>query len=315
LSAGRSWTTPISGIEWNQYVTSDSPNAPQGEDRLVFFNFISSGYLHTLRMPLLAGRNFNDHDTTTGPRVAIINQTMARRFYKGLDPVGRTFQISPESGKPAQPVQVVGVVKDSKYESAREDTFVTAFLPISQMPGSGRTAEFEIRTAASLPAISPAIQAAIASVDKSISIEFHTLESQVGDSLVRDRLLAMLSGFFGGLALLLAMIGLYGTFSYLVTQRQKEFGVRMALGARLKSIVGLVMRDTAIVLAGGILAGVVLALMSTGTLETLLFELGARDALTIALAVVLLSAVSFLAAYLPARRAARVDPMTALREE
>ena len=125
----------------------------------------------------------------------------------------------------------------------------------------------------------------------------------------------MLSTFFGVLALLLAMVGLYGTFSYAVTQRQKEFGLRMALGAQLKSIVRLVMRDVAAVLAGGIAAGVAFALLSTGPIQRLLFQLGARDLLTIAGAVGLLSAVAIFAAWLPAHRAARIDPMAALRHE
>jgi ABC-type antimicrobial peptide transport system permease subunit len=160
-----------------------------------------------------------------------------------------------------------------------------------------------------------ATQSAVAGVNKEISLDFHTLAGQIDGSLVRERMLAMLSSFFGALALLLAMIGLYGTFSYLVTQRQKEFGVRMALGARLKSIVGLVMREVAAVLVGGVAAGVCIALLSTGPLQKMLFELGPRDTLTIVAAICVLSAVAVVAAYLPACRAARADPMVALRHE
>jgi ABC-type antimicrobial peptide transport system permease subunit len=190
-----------------------------------------------------------------------------------------------------------------------------AFSPISQIPQLDEHESFELRTASGASGIESAVQKAVTGVNKEISLDFRTLATQVGDSIVRDRLLAMLSAFFGALALLLAMIGLYGTFSYLVTQRQKEFGVRMALGARLKSIVGLVMREVAAVLVGGVAAGVCIALLSTGPLQKMLFELGPRDTLTIVAAICVLSAVAVVAAYLPARRAARVDPMVALRHE
>jgi putative ABC transport system permease protein len=315
LSASRSYNTPISGFAWNGMVTSDAPNAPKGDDTLTYFNFISPRYFGTLRTPLVSGRNFTDYDTKTAPKVAIINQTMARKFFPGLDPVGRTFQSDGLTGTPARVVQVVGVVKDAKYESLREDTHAMAFSPISQIPQLDEHESFELRTASGASGIESAVQRAVAGVNKEISLDFRTLATQVGDSIVRDRLLALLSVFFGALALLLAMVGLYGTFSYLVTQRQKEFGVRMALGARLKSIVGLVMREVAAVLAGGVAAGVCIALLSTGPLQKMLFELGARDTLTIIAAICVLSAVAFVAAYLPARRAARVDPMVALRHE
>jgi putative ABC transport system permease protein len=315
VSASRSSNTPISGFTWNNAITPDSPNPPKGDDALAYLNFISPGYFETLRTPRVTGRNFTDRDTKNAPQVAIVNQTLARRFFPALDPVGRTFKIDTHPGQPAHPVQIVGVVKDAKYESLREDTHPTAFFPISQIPELDEHESFELRTSIAMPAITSAVQSAVAGVNKEISLDFHTLSGQVDDSLVRDRLLATLSTFFGALALLLAMIGLYGTFSYLVTQRQKEFGVRMALGARLNSIVGLVLREVAAVLAGGVAAGVCIALVSTGPLQKMLFELGARDALTIVAATGVLSAVAFIAAYLPARRAARVDPMVALREE
>jgi ABC-type antimicrobial peptide transport system permease subunit len=159
------------------------------------------------------------------------------------------------------------------------------------------------------------VQDALGGMNKAISLEFHTLSDQVNDSLVQERLLALLSGFFGGLALLLAMIGLYGTLSYLVTQRQSEFGIRMALGATPGSILRLVLRDVVIILVASVTVGVGLSLLSVQVLQKLLFSLTARDPITIAVAVVLLSAVALLAGYIPARRAAKVDPMEALRYE
>jgi ABC-type antimicrobial peptide transport system permease subunit len=159
------------------------------------------------------------------------------------------------------------------------------------------------------------VQDAVAGVSKTIPLDFSTLAQQVDDSLVQERLLATLSTFFGGLALLLAMIGLYGALSYLVTQRQPEFGIRMALGAPQKSILGLVMRDVVLVLAGGLAAGTCISLAVVGLLQKMLFGLPARDTVTLLASIGVLSAVAFFAGYLPARRAMRVDPMVALRYE
>ncbi len=152
-------------------------------------------------------------------------------------------------------------------------------------------------------------------MNRAIPLEAHTLADQVNDSLVQERLLAILSGFFGALALILAMVGLYGTFSYLVTQRQKEFGVRMAIGAEPTSILALVMRDVIAVLCAGLAAGILISLAATRVLQQMLFGLTPRDATTMFLAAGVLSAVALLAGYIPARRATRVDPMTTLRQE
>jgi ABC-type antimicrobial peptide transport system permease subunit len=152
-------------------------------------------------------------------------------------------------------------------------------------------------------------------VNRAIPLEFHTLADQVNDSLAQERLLALLSGFLGALALILAMIGLYGTFSYLVTQRQTEFGVRMALGAEPSAILALVMRDLMAVLSGGLVAGILISLAATRVLQQMLYGLTPRDATTMFLAAGVLSAVALLAGYIPARRATTVDPMTTLRQE
>jgi ABC-type antimicrobial peptide transport system permease subunit len=152
-------------------------------------------------------------------------------------------------------------------------------------------------------------------VSRAIPVEPHTLADQVNDSLVQERLLALLSGFFGALALILAMVGLYGTFSYLVAQRQKEFGVRMALGAQPTSILALVMRDLIAVLSAGLVAGILISLAATRVLQQMLFGVTPGDATTMFLAAGLLSAVALLAGYIPARRATREDPMTTLRQE
>jgi len=315
VSAGRSVITPVSNRIWNNALQVDTPNPPTGEDAVAFFNFISAGYFETLRTPLLTGRNFNGSDTKTSTQVAIVNETLARRFFSNANPVGKFFRVEPEPGKSAVPIQIVGLVKDSKYESLREENSATAYFPITQVTEHAAEQAFELRTSARPSALVPSVQEAVAGVSKTIPLDFSTLAQQVDDSLVQERLLATLSTFFGGLALLLAMIGLYGALSYLVNQRQPEFGIRMALGAPQKSILGLVMRDVVLVLAGGLAAGTCISLAVVGLLQKMLFGLAARDTVTLLASIGVLSAVAFFAGYLPARRAMRVDPMVALRYE
>jgi len=174
---------------------------------------------------------------------------------------------------------------------------------------------FELRTAMRPSVLVPAVQESVAGVSKAVPLDFGTLAEQVNDSLVQERLLATLSTFFGALALLLAMIGLYGALSYLVAQRQREFGIRIALGAPRDSILRLVMRDVIIVLAGGLAAGACLALVTVGVLQKMLFALAPHDTFTFIAAIGVLSAVAMVAGCMPARRAMRVDPMVALRYE
>jgi putative ABC transport system permease protein len=315
VSVGRSVLTPISNFMWNNILQVDSPDAPTGENAIAFFNFISPGYFQTMRTPLLAGRNFNERDTKSSPPVAIVNETLVRKFFPKVDAVGKYFRVEPEPGQTAPLIQIVGITKDAKYQSLREDTSATAFFPLAQITEHTDFNSIELRTATRPSVLVPAIQEAISGLNKDIPLEFHTLAEQVDDSLVQERLLATLSIFFGGLALLLAMIGLYGALSYLVTLRRAEFGIRLALGALPGSILSLVMRDVAVVVVGGLAGGALLSFFAVRLLQKLLFGLSPHDPLTIGAAIGLLAAVALLAGYLPARRAMRVDPMVALRYE
>jgi predicted permease len=315
VSVGRSLIPPIEGGAWNPIISTDWSKALTGDDALAWFNGVSPGYFATLHAPLLAGRNFSSGDTKTAPAVAIVNQTLARRFFPNMTPLGKTFRTVQFSGQLGPPIEVVGLVKDSKYESVREDTHPIAFLPVTQAPAFFQSESFELRTAVRPSALVSAVQASVAGVNKEIPLEFHTLAEQVNDSMVQERLLALLSGFFGALALLLAMIGLYGTLSYLVAQRQREFGIRMALGAEPGSILRLVMHNVISVLALAVLAGIGISLIASRVLQQLLFGLGPRDTVTMVAAVAVLSVVALIAGYLPARRATKVNPMVALRYE
>jgi putative ABC transport system permease protein len=315
VSASRSLITPISNRTWDNAIEVDTPNPPTGDDALVNFNFVAPSYFETLRTPLLAGRGFSNADTKTSTPVAIVNESVAKKFFPGANPIGKFFHIHADPGKTAIAIQIVGLAKDAKYDSLREESSVTAFFPITQVPEHAEGQTFELRTAMRPSLLIPPVEEAVAGVSKAIPLEFNTLGEQVDDSLVQERLLAKLSTFFGGLALLLAMIGLYGALSYLVTQRQVEFGIRLALGAPRGAILGLVMRDVLAVLAGGVIAGVGLALATVGLLQKMLFGLAARDTVTLVASIGVLSAVALVAAYVPARRAMRVDPMVALRYE
>ncbi len=257
VSASRAVMTPVSDFVWNNHLQVETPNPPTGQNALAFFNFVSPGYLGTMRTPLLAGRNFNEGDSKTAAPVAIVDETLARKFFPKGEALGKYFRVQPEPGKAAPLIQIVGLAKDAKYESLREEARPTAYFPIAQITEPAEEQVFELRTGTRPSALVSAVQEAVAGVSKTIPLRFSTLAEQVDDSLVQERLLATLSTFFGGLALLLAMIGLYGALSYLVTQRKPEFGIRMALGAPRGAILRLVLCDVVIVLVGGLIAGVV----------------------------------------------------------
>jgi len=315
VAVGRSTISPVSGQGWNGGIHTEWSKALVGRASMVWFNCASPGFFDALRMTLLAGRFFNDQDTKTAPPVAIIDQTLARRFFPNLNPVGRVFRKRSFQGQDGPPIEVVGVVKDFKYSSPQEKARPVALFPATQAPGGGDRETLELRTGVRPSALISSVQAAVAGVNKDVPLEFYTLAGQVEASMVQERLLALLSGFFGALALLLAAIGLYGTLSYVVTQRQNEFGIRMALGAAPGSILRLVMGNVLAVLATGAIAGIAISLAATRVLQKLLFGLGARDATTIIGAVIVLSAVALIAGYFPACRAAKVDPMVALKHE
>lgn len=310
-SVARAFTTPLGSDNWSSTIDTDAASSPAGEGASASFNFVTSGYFATLRMPLVAGRDFDPRDTKQSAAVAIVNETAAREFFAGRDAVGRTFHRRGQDG----PIGIVGIVKDAKYGALREPAPPTIFLPAAQAPARAEANEIIVRTSVPPAAVIPAIEDAARSVSAELALTARTLEEQVADDLVLEQLLAILAGFFGALAVLLSAIGLYGVLNYLVTDRRPEFGVRQALGADPSAILRLVMREIVGVVAAGIAVGLAVALASVPLLQSMLFGLEPHDAVTTIAAVGLLSSVCAVAAFVPARRAARTPPITALRAE
>jgi putative ABC transport system permease protein len=312
-SASVSNMTPISGGVWNQDLEIEGYASKGRDDTLTYFNEVSDRYFETLRMDFVAGRDFDKHDTPESPKVAIVNQTMAKKFFAGQNPVGKRYRAE-EGNKLGPWTEIVGVVKDSKYGSLREEILPTAFVAASQ-DMTPMWYQFELRAAGPPTALMSGAKSTIADVNRDVSLQFKTLALQVEESLARERLLATLSGFFGGLALALAMIGLYGVMSYNIARRRNEIGIRMALGARQSRVLGMVLREVAILIGMGLAIGLGAAVGATRFIASFLYGTKANDVWTLALAAGVLTLVAGLAGFLPARSASRLDPMNALREE
>jgi predicted permease len=279
------------------------------------FTWVSPGYFETLQIPLLAGRGFNRSDTESSPKVAIVNQTFVRHFLGGADPIGKTFRSSAEPNYPEAEYQIVGVAKDTKYFDLREQTPPMSYAPADQLYAKGLWSTMFIRSSAPLSSVGSAIRHRLSASHPDMAMEFRPFQAQIDEGLVRERLMAALSGFFGALAALLATIGLYGVMAYVMVRRRNEIGIRMALGAGRGSVIGLVMKDAALLVMTGIAVGLVCGLALARTAASLLFGLSSYDALTFGGAALLLALVAALGSYLPAHRASRLDPMTALRYE
>jgi predicted permease len=304
---------PVRGDMLNSHVQVDGFTPRTGQDTRLLSNRVGAGYFHVMQTPFYAGRDFSDRDTVHSPRVAIINQAATRRFFHGESPIGRVINVEVEHDR-WEPVTVVGVVRDTAYQSLRETPPPLMYFPLSQQTVPGTFITFVLRTAGP-ESLAHAVTAASRAIDSNITFELRTLETQLADSLIQERLLAILPGFFGVVALLTAGIGLYGMVAVAVTRRRNELGVRMALGADPRDIVWLVLRDLAALTALGLIAGAAVAFASGRLVAALLYGLTPTDPGTAALAVALLATVALLAGYLPARRAARLDPMIALRDE
>ncbi|MFC1639537.1 ADOP family duplicated permease [Gemmatimonadota bacterium] len=313
-SASASRMTPIGRSSWNNYVDVDGFAPPDRDETLTWLNSVSDAYFATLGTPFTAGRDFDSRDAAGAPRVAVVNETMARKFFGEPQPLGRHFRLEPFGGV-VETYEVIGVVVDTKYRSVDEETRPIAYLALNQSTEDWGVLRVQLRADGAPTALISAATNAIAEVHPRLSVRFSTLADDVAANLARPRLLAVLAGFFGSVALLLAMIGLYGTLSYRVTSRRNEIGVRLALGSARTRVLGMVLGEVGRLVLIGILIGVVITFASMRLLATFLFGVSATDPTTVGLSAAVLAVVAITAGALPAWQAARLDPMVALREE
>ena len=309
--------TPVGNIRWNMEV--DVPDGPKlvGRERLSWVNAITPGWFATYGTRLEGGRDFDERDRKGAPAVAIVNDAFVRKFFPNVaSPIGRTFnERLPDASNTSY--EIVGVVEDSAYTSLRSEPSPIVYEPLAQTDdakGSALSYSLRVRST-STAGITRALASAFENVDGGVSVRFETLASQLRSSLTQERLLAMLAGFFGALALVLSALGLYGVTSYAVGRRRAEIGIRLALGATRGGIVTLVLGRVGWLVGLGIAGGAALSLWLAKYVSTLLYGVQSRDPWTLAGAATVLGAVGLLAGWLPAHRASRVDPTTALRTE
>jgi predicted permease len=282
---------------------------PQDQRVRVAFNHVAPGYFATLGIPLLAGRDFDERDTRESPKVVIISERMARHF--DGNPIGQRLDQGPEGR------EVIGVVRDVRYARVKDAEREVVYFPVFQMPPKAiAPPTFELRYAGAAADVVPSIRNAVSRVEPGLMMfRVKTLEAQTRDSFARERLLAMLTSYVGGFAVLLACVGLYGLMSYVVTQRTAEMGLRMALGAPPSAVGWLVVRESAWTVIGGAAIGLAGVFAVVRLVQSLLYGVEPHDPAAFTGATALLLVLAIAAAYLPARRASRIDPLTALRHE
>jgi ABC-type antimicrobial peptide transport system permease subunit len=269
-----------------------------------------------METPLVTGRGFTAMDTTEAPHVLIVNQAFVQKYFGKTQPLGRLVQVMPEPQYPARTYEVVGTIPDTKYNGLRGKPEPIAYVPIDQFPETAQGPRVEMMIATQDGrAVIAAVRHAIATKYPDMVLQFSDFQQGIHDNLVGERMMAMLSGFFGVLAALLVVIGLYGVLSYFIAQRRNEIGIRIALGAHRWQVIGLVMRDTAWMLGIGVILGTALALIGGRAATTMLFGLKPYDIATLIFAILLLAAIAVLASWLPARKASRLNPVDALRCE
>jgi predicted permease len=319
----------LEGNEWDSTVTVEGYQAQQGEQMNPYCNSISAGYFTMMGVPLLLGREFDTRDegstpappdsapndaTGNGYRHVIVNNSFAKKYFGDRNPVGRHIGFGGNPGTPT-PIEIVGVVRDSKYTGVRDDIPRQVFFPLLEERTPSSTV-FYVRTSGDPSAAFAAAQRTMHDLDSNVPVyNLRTLERQIDRSLLVERFVATLSTAFGVLATLLAVVGLYGVMAYTVTRRTREIGVRMALGAVQGDVIRLVMREVLVLVGGGIALGLVAAWGLSRVVSSQLYGMTANDPVTIVGAAAILGAVALLAGYIPARRATRVNPVLALRYE
>ena len=308
-AASMSMIVPLSGGGWRRNIYPEGYQPQPSEDMELNTNVIGLNFFNTMGIPIVAGRDFNAQDTESSPRVVIVNEEMARRYYAG-NAIGKRLQI----GSHTAFIEIVGVVRTAKYRDLREQPLPFVYIPFGQEYQPGMT--LMVRTEGDPTVLAGPVRNEIRGLNKSVPVfSVETMSERIGNQIAADRMIAVLLSIFGGGALLLAAIGIYGVVSYSVAQRTHEIGVRIALGAEQRDILKLIVRQgmTLVFIGAGI--GLLLALVLTRALQSLLFGVSATDPLTFTVVLLVLIGVALLACYLPARRATKVDPLVALRYE
>lgn len=302
----------LTGNQWGMTVRVDGYQAKEGEDMNPSVDGVGPRYFETMGMPLVAGREFTDRDTKGSPRVAVINETMAKYYFGNGSAIGRRFGFGRSA---STEIEIVGVVKDVRSLELRSQPLRFVYIPYRQDESLTQLV-FYVRASGDQSSIATAVRQATRRLDPNLPIfDMKTMQVQVDESLFVERMVAVLSVGFGALATLLAAIGLYGVMAYGVARRTREIGIRMALGAERTRVLWLVLKEVAIMAAVGIAAGLTAALWLTRQVEAQLFGLSPHDPITLAGATVVIAVIALLAGYVPARRATAIDPMIALRTE
>jgi predicted permease len=284
------------------------PKRKRAEDE----NTVGIDFFPTLGIPIVAGRAFGPQDTSTSPKVGIINQTLARKRFPNTNPIGKRFKADRET---TDWIQIVGICADTRYSDLRGDPPAQFFLPYVQQPEVG-TLTYQVRTNLRPSALFPELRGVVQSVDRDLPmIDFRTQREQINATMQMERAFAALTAGFGVLALALACVGIYGIMAYSVSLRTNEIGIRIALGAQPKQVRSMILRESTGLTAIGIASGVGAALMLTRMVKSMLFGVTPNDPMTLAGGVALLLAAALAATWIPARRAASVQPMEALRHE
>ena len=308
--AAYSSNAPMSNNAWNTVLEPVGPAASPIQDRSVLKNEVSPQWFSTYGIPVIAGRDFSVFDQRSPQAVVIVNETLARRYFDG-DPIGRSIR---EVGDPADPqpdLTIVGVARDAVYTSLREGPPPTMYLPSAHAFGP-----ISVRAESESPAyLIQAVIAAITDIDADLELRAHLLADDFSAAVARERMLAVLAALFGGLALLLAGVGVYGVVSYGVGARRTEIGIRISLGASRAGVVGLIVRRVAALMCVGVAVGVPISLLGAQNVSGLLFGVSAHDPATLAVAMLALASVGLAAAWIPAQRAASINPTTALRAD
>jgi predicted permease len=304
---------PLSGNDAVSTITVGGYQKKPEEDMNIAENWVGPGYFSSMGVALIAGREFTRADAATAPRVAIINETMAKYFFGHENPLGRRMSNNGRTSKPD--TEIVGVVRDGKYDSLRSAVVRTAFFPWSQDESTSEITFF-VRATGKPEALSGTLRTAVARLDPNLPVfNEQTVETQIDQSIYVDRMIAALSVFFGGLATLLAAIGLYGVMAYNVARRTREIGVRMALGAARANVLWLVMKEVALLAGLGIAVALPAAYGAGRLVNAQLYGVAPADFLVLAAGAVFLAMVAAVAGYVPAWRATKVDPLIALRYE